>query len=643
MSESPFIQVILPLRLEWEPYYALEGARVGEKVKVSFARKEYVGVVSRIGVTPEVDKVLPAEKTELPPVFPEEIAFWRALADYYLCTPGEVYKAASPSVLQQGKPPRKMPSASGAVPDAGSLSPAQQTALEGILNGFSEGKTVLLQGVTGAGKTQLYLELARRTLAEGKSVLYLVPEIALSRQLEERIRAAFPDLLVYHSARTSAKRRGVAEALRSQEACFVLGTRSALFLPHRRLGLIIVDEEHDASYKQDQPAPRYHARESAILLAGIHGAQVVLGSATPSLESIYNAKTGLFAKVELKERFHSGEAARVQIIDTIAERRKRGMVGHLSLKLLEELRRTLDAGGQAVLLRSRRAYAPAVQCCECGRIPKCPKCNVSLSLHKEPERLECHYCAHTEAYTGRCPVCGGALQPLGAGTQKIEEELREVFPDARIGLLDSDHADEATVRDFAAGETDILVGTQLLAKGFDFEKLSLVAVVQADNILAQQSFRADERALQLLEQFRGRSGRRGKQGLFIIQTREPGHPVFAAFDEDRSEVFLAERKAFGYPPYTRLVHLVLKDGNLRRIEGLGAALARELSAFLPAVIGPYAPVPDCIAGRHIRHIRIMLPRDKALKQRKQALSEAVARFERERKYTGHIVIDVDPV
>lgn len=642
---SPFIQVILPLRIDWEPYYELEGAAVGDRVNVAFARKTYVGVVSAVGVCPESSvRVLPAEKTDLPPFSPEDIAFWRAIADYYLCTPGEVYKAACPSVLRQGKPrTRKSTRPAGSAPAAGVvLSEAQKNAMEAVQKAFSAQKTVLLHGVTGSGKTELYLELARRVLASGKSVLYLVPEIALSRQLEERIGAVFPDLFVYHSAQSIGRRRSIAAAVRTEDATFVLGTRSALFLPHRKLGLIIVDEEHDASYKQDQPAPRYHAREAAILLAGIQGASVVLGSATPSLESLYNTQTGLFAKVDLKERFHKGDDARILLIDTIAERKKKGMVGHFSLKLLEEIRRTLDAGGQAVLLRSRRAYAPAVQCSECGKIPKCPHCNVSLSLHKEPERLACHYCGHTESFSGRCPSCGGPLQPIGAGTQKIEEELREIFPDARIGLLDSDHADEETVRKFSAGDLDILVGTQLLTKGFDFDKLSLAAVIQADNILSQQSFRADERALQLLEQFRGRSGRRDRQGLFVIQTREPGHPVFEAFGEDRSALFLAERQAFGYPPYTRLIHLVLKDKNEKRLDYLSALLAQNLS-FLPAVIGPYAPMPDCIADRHIRHIRIMLPRDRFLKQRKQELLAAVNAFERDRKYAGHIAIDVDPV
>ena len=322
------------------------------------------------------------------------------------------------------------------------------------------------------------------------------------------------------------------------------------------------------------------------------------------------------------------------------------MVGSLSRKLLHEIKRTLDAGEQAILLRSRRSYAPALQCIECGTIPKCPHCNVSLSLHRNPDRLICHYCGHSEPFTGQCSQCGGELQPLGAGTQKIEEELRNVFPQARIARLDSDSAarEVQTIRDFAEGKTDILIGTQIVTKGFDFDRLSLVAVIQADNILGRQDFRADERAFQLLEQFRGRSGRRGQSARFLIQTREPDHHVFGRLEgkADNTATLLAERRVFHYPPYTRLIHLILRDENEKRVD----LMARELRQVLPeagTVIGPYAPVVDRVADRYIRQIRIMLPRDKALTASKHAIAAAVATFEKLRKYTGHIVIDVDPV
>ena len=699
MPVPAYIQVILPLRLEWEPYYSLpEGVKVevGDRVRVLFARKEYVGAVSAVGVTPRTDenRILPILAVEegLPRVLPDEIQFWRAVSDYYLCSMGEVYKAAYPALktgqeevearnkerletrlerlkdkaekarredtrerykaeietveaLLRGEVPVSVP-----VPVT--LSPAQEIAARTARKALADGKTVLLHGVTGSGKTEIYLKLAQETLDQGRSVLFLVPEIALSRQLDDRIATVFPDVLVFHSGVSAARRSQVASCVRKPGQYLVLGTRSALFLPHHHLGLIIVDEEHDTSYKQDAPSPRYNARESAIMLGVIQKAQVVLGSATPSLESLYNAETGRFVKVDLKERFHSGDEAEIRIIDTVAERRKRGMTGSFSRKLIQEITDTLDGGGQVLVLRARRSYAPSVQCTECGKIPKCPHCHVPMSLHRGPDRLVCHYCGHTEPYTGICPSCHGELQPLGAGTQKVEEELTNLFPERRIARLDGDTPDTeeaAIIRRFSAGDIDILVGTQIITKGFDFDGLSLVAVLQADSLVGQQDFRADERAFQLLEQFRGRSGRRGRPGRIIIQTREPEHPVYARLQGSDDADLLAERKLFGYPPYTRLIHITLKDSNEKRLDYLSKELRNALLAAFadadtpPAVIGPYAPAVDRIAGESIRQLRVMLARNKALTALKRTLAQAVSTFGKERKYAAHMVVDVDPV
>ena len=698
MPVPAYIQVILPLRLEWEPYYSVpEGLRVqvGDRVRVLFARKEYVGAVSAVGVHPQTDenRILPILAVEegLPQVLPDEIKFWRAVSDYYLCSIGEVYKAAYPALktgqeevearikerlearlerlkekadkarredtreryqteietveaLLRGEKP-------AAAPVPVTLSPAQETAAQTARKAFADGKTVLLHGVTGSGKTEIYLKLAQETLELGRSVLFLVPEIALSRQLEDRIAAVFPDVQVFHSGVSAARRSQVASYVRKTGQYLVLGTRSALFLPHHNLGLIIVDEEHDTSYKQDAPAPRYNARESAIMLGVIQKAQVVLGSATPSLESLYNAETGRFVKVDLKERFHSGEEAEIRIIDTVAERKKRGMTGSFSRKLIQEITSTLDDGGQVLVLRARRSYAPSVQCIECGQIPKCPHCHVPMSLHRGPDRLVCHYCGHTEPYTGICPSCHGELQPLGAGTQKVEEELKALFPGRRIARLDGDTPDTeeaGIIRGFATGDIDILVGTQIITKGFDFDSLRLVAVLQADSLVGQQDFRADERAFQLLEQFRGRSGRRGKPGRIVIQTREPEHPVYARLQGSDDADLLAERKLFGYPPYTRLIHITLKDSNEKRLDYLSKELRTALLAAFadadtpPAVIGPYAPAVDRIAGESIRQIRVMFARNKALTALKRSLAQGVSDFGKERKYAAHVVIDVDP-
>ena len=699
MPVPAYIQVILPLRLEWEPCYRLpEGAtvRVGDRVRVLFARKEYVGAVSAVDVQPQTDenRILPilAAEEGLPKVLPEEIKFWRAVSDYYLCSIGEVYKAAYPALkidqeevearvmerlearlerlkdkadkarrddtrerykaeieaveaLLRGEKP-------AAVPTPVTLSPAQETAAALARKAFEEGKTVLLHGITGSGKTEIYLKLAQETLERGRNVLFLVPEIALSRQLEDRIAAVFPDVQVFHSGVSAARRAQVASRIRKSGPYLVLGTRSALFLPHHNLGLIIVDEEHDTSYKQDAPAPRYNARESAIMLGVIQKANVVLGSATPSLESLYNAETGRFVKVDLKERFHAGEDAEIRLIDTVAERRKRGMTGSFSRKLIHEITDTLDDGGQVLVLRARRSYAPSVQCTECGKIPKCPHCHVPMSLHRGPDRLVCHYCGHTEPYTGICPSCKGELQPLGAGTQKVEEELTALFPDRRIARLDGDTPDTeeaAIIRGFAEGNIDILVGTQIITKGFDFDGLSLVAVLQADSLVGQQDFRADERAFQLLEQFRGRSGRRGKPGRIVIQTREPEHPVYTRLQGSDDADLLAERRLFGYPPYTRLVHITLKDSNEKRLEFLSKELRNALLAAFceadtpPAVIGPYAPAVDRIAGESIRQIRVTFARNRALTSLKKTLEKTLLSFGKERKYTAHLAVDVDPV
>ncbi len=699
MPVPAYIQVILPLRLEWEPYYSLpEGVRVevGDRVRVLFARKEYVGAVSALGVTPRTDenRILPILAVEegLPRVLPEEIQFWRAVSDYYLCSMGEVYKAAYPALKtgqeevearikerlearlerlkEKAEKARREDTrerykaeietieallrgdAPVSVPAPVTLSPAQEIAAQTARKAFADGKTVLLHGVTGSGKTEIYLKLAQETLEQGRSVLFLVPEIALSRQLEDRIATVFPDVLVFHSGVSAARRSQVASSVRKPGQYLVLGTRSALFLPHHNLGLIIVDEEHDTSYKQDAPAPRYNARESAIMLGVIQKAQVVLGSATPSLESLYNAEKGRFVKVDLKERFHSGDEAEIRIIDTVAERRKRGMTGSFSRKLLHEITDTLDGGGQVLVLRARRSYAPSVQCTECGKIPKCPHCHVPMSLHRGPDRLVCHYCGHTEPYTGICPSCRGELQPLGAGTQKVEEELTNLFPERRIARLDGDTPDTeeaGIIRDFAAGDIDILVGTQIITKGFDFDGLSLVAVLQADSLVGQQDFRADERAFQLLEQFRGRSGRRGTPGRIVIQTREPEHPVYARLQGSDDADLLTERKLFGYPPYTRLIHITLKDSNEKRLDYLSKELRNALLAAFadadtpPAVIGPYAPAVDRIAGESIRQLRVMLARNKALTALKRTLAQAVSTFGKERKYAAHVAVDVDPV
>ena len=762
MGQSRFISVILPLKLEWEPCYCVpEGMTVnaGDRVKVGFAGRTYTGVVSGIEIEPQTDpakiKDILSVEEGMERIRMQEIRLWREIAEYYMCSIGEVYKAAYPygrteleeakaaarqralerdqarqekalqklldrkcrlqsrlekkkelaqkarkdstresyraeaeaaaqeiaaveaEIMQlmenadqkngqEGLNEKKTPvaesnsQASHPCTDAKiTFSPSQQQALSQIKEAFHNGKPVLLHGVTGSGKTEIYMQMALDTINAGRNVLYLVPEIALSRQLEDRLHDIFGDrLMIFHSGETSASRRDTAGHIRRTEGYMILGTRSSLFLPHHDLGLIIVDEEHDPSYKQDSPAPRYNGRDTALMLSSIHkGCNIILGSATPSLEEQYNCHVGRHVLVELKEKFHGSADAEIEIIDTRDERRKNGMIGNFSRKLIERIERTISAGEQVLILRSRRAWSPVIQCEQCGDIPKCPHCNVSLSLHNDGS-LRCHYCGFRRQGTGTCAKCGGPMKLLGAGTQKIEEEAAALFPQARIARLDSDTAqnrnyEKETIRKFSRGEIDILIGTQMVSKGFDFSNLSLVAVIAADSLLGMQDFRADERAHQLLQQLRGRCGRRARRGTFVIQTTNAEHPVYQNIAEDRPDFgtsLLTERKDFNFPPYTRIVEISVRDRFEDRAERMAFALANAIRAQRPApdgilndpVTGPYAPTIDRIADLHIRNIRISLKKNRQLSSEKAALKAIINSFEKSMKYDGHITVNVDP-
>lgn len=734
MKFRQYISVILPLRLAWNPYYySAEPLLVGDRVYVRFAGRSYLAVVYEAGVVPgiTVEKISPVVSVagNLSKISANELKLWKFVSDYYMCTIGEVYKAAYPELkigselsesrrkeaeirraaraeeVFQARVSRlkeralkkeakiaatrpdtaayrklqaellviqgQLATLSGESPlskdqkarsnysveinatEVPSLSSAQKEALKAIHEGFSVHKPVLLHGVTGSGKTEIYINLALEALAAGRNVLYLIPEIAVSRQLQDRLSKIFGSRLYgFHSKVSAAGRQAVASQVRNG-AYVVFGTRSAIFLPHHDLGLIIVDEEQDTSYKQDTPPPRYNGRDTAIMLASMYGAGIVLGTATPSLESLYNCMTGKMVKVQLNERYFGSEDSDVEVIDTIAERRKHGMSGNFSYKLIERIHTALSAGGQVLVLRGRRAYSPAVQCTSCGDIPKCRSCNVPLSWHRQEGILTCHYCGWRVPYTGKCSKCGGDLVPLGSGTQRIEEEAKALFPDAVVARLDSDSAlasgnDVSIIKDFAAGKIDILVGTQIIAKGFDFGSLSLVAMIQADSVLGQQDFRADERAAQLIAQFRGRSGRRDRRGLLVIQTLRPDHPVYRMFteNEDITADMMAERKEFGYPPYSRIVKVIFKDTDKIRVDSMSGDLAVLLKSGLPqdvSVLGPYAPVVDKISDHYIMNIRVSLPKTQHLSQTKETLGHIVDDFGQKYSYSGHIAIDVDPI
>ena len=783
MAMLTYISVILPLKLEWEPCYALpesiqtsqeriHGVQVGDRVKVMFAGKAYTGVVSATGIEPQTEmskiKEIVSVERDLERIREEEIALWRRVAEYYMCSVGEVYKAAYPArkihleetraaaiqktqerhermlnamrekiaklkakleekenALASAKPGTKkkeqiegmverltkqvsiaqealasaeatgqasagqagtagQAESAGLTGTAGSLAqsepditltPAQEKAYIQTTESLKANKPVMLHGVTGSGKTEIYIRLAADALRKGKNVLYLVPEIALSKQLTDRISEHFGErLLTYHSGETEARRRAIAERIRADRkggqntegnaGYIVLGTRSSIFLPHNNLGLIIVDEEHDSSYKQDSPAPRYNGRDTALILSVIHNCGIVLGSATPSLEEMYNCECGRHTLVTLSERYHGDSETEIEIIDTKAERKKRGMAGSFSRKLIEHIRKTLSEGGQVMILRSRRAWASSMQCEECGEIHKCPHCNVSLSLHKSGDTgfYACHHCGHREEYRETCRKCNGALKPLGSGTQKIEEEAATLFPSARIARLDSDTAQNRNyetkiIKEFAEGDIDILVGTQILTKGFDFSNLRLTAVIAADTMLGIQDFRADEKAMQLLEQFKGRCGRRGSKGMFIIQTSQPEHPIYQRIAEGETKTFsdslLAERKLFGFPPYSRIVEITIRDKSQKRADLMVSRLAATLRQVfkVPAgqgllaaspITGPYSPVVDKVNEEYIRCIRVSMRKDRTLAANKAVLNETVSKFEKDQKYSGYITLNVDP-
>ena len=738
-----YLKVILPLKLDWEPCYSVlpgtEGGvpSVGTRVSVRFAGRKYVGVVSESDVAPDIEltKIQRIIRVEdgISPVTEAEMRLWRFVSDYYLCPVGEVYKAAYPSLKNDGEMIRsrvrlraeerlrRMNAALAAKRDRleaaverrramyekavrpetrkkylealtkaenelnalpleiaaqddsrsytrlplPSLSLAQQTCLEQIRGFFSKKSPVLLDGVTGSGKTEVYISLAANVLDSGGSVLYMIPEIAVSKQLGNRLKEVFGNqLALFHSGMSASARSLAVEKVRMGN-CIVLGTRSSVFLPFMDLGLVIVDEEHDNSYKQETPAPRYSGRDTAMMLARFHGADLLLGTATPSLESLYNCRTGRLAKVMLRERYFGDDRTVVEIVNTAEERRKRGMKGSFSYKLIDRMKEALKGGGQILLLRSRKSYSPAVQCSRCGKIPRCPHCDVSLSWHRDEGRLKCHYCGWNQPFNAVCPDCGGHLEPLGAGTQRVVEEVSMLFPDARVARIDGDMisgsaGEEAVIRDFSQGLIDILVGTQIVTKGFDFARLSLVAVLQADSLLGFQDFRADEKALQILEQFRGRVGRRGQRGLFLIQTATPEHPVYKYVaseqrSDDLAETILAERFAFGYPPFSRIIQITLRDSDEGSATSLAAALARAIrcefgisglvrnQADQVSVLGPYAPAVDKVSNLYIRLIRVSMMKNQTLMDNKRRLASLVSDFGKENRCSAQLSLDVDPL
>jgi primosomal protein N' (replication factor Y) len=536
-----------------------------------------------------------------------------------------------------------------------SLSEVQAQTLEKLEQSFSTKDVVLLHGVTASGKTQIYIKLIEQAIAKGGQVLFLLPEIALTTQIVERIQRYFGDVIgVYHSKFNNNERVEIWNKVLTGKYRVVLGARSAVFLPFKELKLIVVDEEHEASYKQQDPAPRYQARDAAIYLAHLHTAKVVLGSATPAIESYYNASTGKYGLVSINERYGGVELPLQEVISIAEETKRKKMVSYFSSKLVDEIANTLENNEQVILFQNRRGYATILICATCGYAPKCVNCDVSLTYHKTSGKLHCHYCGYHQSSINICPACGSVhIEQKGFGTERVEEELSLIFPDAKIARLDVDSTRtknglQQIITDFQDKKTNILIGTQMVAKGLDFDNVTLIGVINADTLLNYPDFRAFERSYQLLAQVAGRAGRRDKQGKVIIQAYDDNHRIINQVIENRYlEMYneeLAERRNFHYPPFTRLIFLNIKHKDADLLNVASVRFANALKSQLGRrVLGPEQPMVSRIRNYYIKQVIIKTERDTSIQKVKLILKDTISEFQSEKEFRAvNIQVDVDP-
>ena len=570
------------------------------------------------------------------------------------------------------------------------LSMPQQEAYNKILLSFMRKQVTLLHGVTSSGKTEIYIQLILHELEQHRQVLFLMPEIALTVQMMERLQRVFGNRLgIYHSKYSDAERVEIwQKQLSGNPYDVILGARSAVFLPFQRLGLVIIDEEHESSYKQQDPAPRYHARSAAIMLSSIVNSEqltvnsdgstqaedlhtdksnhnyslftnncspkVLLGTATPSAETYHNAKTGKYGLVELMERYQGIELPEIQVVDTKELQRRKMMRGPFSPLLLARVREALERGEQAILFQNRRGWAPMVECKQCGWVPRCEHCDVSLTLHRSMNQLTCHYCGNTYRIPAECPACGSKeLQGKGYGTEKIEDQIRDILPEARISRMDLDttrtrNAYERIISDFSSGRTNLLIGTQMISKGLDFSKVSVVGIINADSMLSQPDFRAYEHAFMMMAQVSGRAGRKGRRGLVILQTRQPDLKViqqvvsndYTGFYKD----LIVERQMFCYPPYHRLVYVYLKHKSDATVHTASMELGARLRQWFGArVLGPDKPAVARVKTLSIRKLVLKLENGIDLAKVRQYLALAQRQLLADKRYSSlQVYYDVDP-
>ena len=733
---SRYADIVLPLAQPAYTFAIGEGVEVcvGDAVAVQFGKQSvYTGIVWRLHDTPPsrgVAKPILQVLYDKPLLSELQMRFWEWIADYYICSVGEVMRVALPSLIKakarceaefspympkreatvvlnaeafseevRAKMARRAPKryealclleqAGGELPrhavalDATalkslaksgliemgerdfvldcswsrtllpSLSSAQVKALDDIRNGLTTKRVALLHGVTSSGKTEIYTHLIEETLSRGEDVLFLVPEISLTAQLVERMRALFGEsVTVYHSKLTPQQRtRLYTDMLCSESGNFVIGARSALFLPYKKLGLIVVDEEHDSSYKQTEPNPRYNGRDAAIMLASMCDAKCVLGSATPSLESYANHLSGKYAYTRLTERYGGVEMPDIVISDTVRNVKRNERKLHFNKELLDGISERLANNEQIILFQNRRGYSPYMECPSCGWSARCPKCNVTLSAHQQKGRMVCHYCGYYEPIQRYCPNCkSGELRPMGFGTERVEEAVAQLFPEARVLRLDGDTATSSTAYNriigaFARHEADILVGTQIVSKGLDFADVTLIGILNGDNLLASPDFRAEERGWQLLMQVAGRAGRRDKRGEVIIQTAEPNHPVYAMIgDYDRvANKLLAERKQFGYPPFVRIIKVVMRSSNKEALVNSSLQLGEQLrNRFGRRVLGPVSPLIDRVRGEYRVELMLKIEVEASFSRARAILKEEIFKLRSDKSYRNIVVIcDVD--
>lgn len=694
---SLYADILLPVPFDSFTYavpYDLEAkAMRGCRVVVQFGKsKIYTGVILRThGNQPQgvEAKFIMEVLDDMPVVTELQFRFWQWIATYYMCPLGDVFKSALPGAmkpkdeeaLRESTRKRRERAASIVAEDEcryNTLNDAQQKALNEIEESFKEKDITLLHGVTSSGKTEVYIRLIQKYIDEGKQVLYLLPEIALTTQITTRLQRVFGDRMgVYHSKFTDVQRLNTYKRQVSDMPYdLILGVRSSVFLPFKNLGLIIVDEEHETSYKQQEPAPRYHARNAAMMLGRMYGAKTLLGTATPSFETYHYARKGRYGYVQLTQRYMNLQLPETEIVDLKDEKRKKRMHGAFSQRLVEEIQSALQRNEQVILFQNRRGFSYFIECKQCGWVPKCPHCDVSLTYHKKTAMLTCHYCGYTVRMPDECPACAMGVKTegktaaaqhalstlgkeevfttVGLGTEKIEDQISTLFPEARTLRMDLDTAKtrkqcEKIIADFAAHKADILVGTQMVTKGLDFDNVSVVGVLDANCMLNLPDFRSYERTFHTLAQVAGRAGRKKQSGKVILQTRSAESDIIRQIaDNDYWGMFytqMEERKAFRYPPFTRLIYVYLRHRDDNLLGHIADDMANKLKeVFGNRVLGPDCPPVSRIQSLYIRKIMLKIEPELPADKVRQALLQ-IQQYIQAQPYAknANVYYDIDPL